>query len=197
MRCHFQSSATLNKFTGVIPAGTYFWGIKSPSNTAGPSVPYTFNAYRNIHSITFNFNSDEGVVGRVNWGAGNHFAFRNTAGITGYAYDVNDEPVVGATIRFTLPGSVGSSQTVTTATTNASGYYSATISSPLGAGANTFAGACLMYYYDVHTLSVQNDFGTVTENISLIRLIDGSNEINVTNSLVPLNDVAYYTYIGC
>jgi hypothetical protein len=54
-----------------------------------------------------------------------------------------------------------------------------------------------MYYYDVHTLSVQNDFGTVTENISLIRLIDGSNEINVTNSLVPLNDVAYYTYIGC
>lgn len=177
--------------------GTYFWGITSPSNTAGPSVPYTFSAYRNIHSITFNFNSDEGVVGRVNWGAGNHFGFRNTAGITGYAYDVNNEPVAGATIRFTLPGSVGSSQTVTTARTNASGYYSATISSPLGAGSNLFGGACLQYHYDVHTLSVQNDFGGTTENISLIRLNDRGNEVNVTNSSVTLNDVAYYIYVGC
>ncbi len=180
-----------------LPAGTYYWGIKSPTGTGGSGVPYTLSAYHNINSVTFNFTSDEGYTGRVNWGAGNYFALRNSAGVSGYAYDSSGAPVPGATLRFTLVGSVGAGQTVVTATTNASGFYSTTITSPSGAGARTFNGACNKYYYDIHTLKVQREFGATVEDLSSITLIDGASQVNQSGSQVLLNDIAYYIYIGC
>lgn len=38
-----------------LPAGTYYWGIKSPTGTGGSGVPYTLSAYHNINSVTFSF----------------------------------------------------------------------------------------------------------------------------------------------
>jgi hypothetical protein len=181
-----------------VPAGTYYWAINSPTSSYSSSIPYTFSAYHNVNNVTFNFVSDEGIAGRVNWGAGLNFAFKNTATISGYAYDSNNMPARGAALKFTLAGSVGTS-TVATATTDSTGYYSTTISSPSGAGANMFNGACNFYYYDVHTLKIQSDYGSgvTPENVSSIKLIEGSTQTTITGTLVPLNDVAYYVYHGC
>lgn len=181
-----------------VPAGTYYWAINSPTSSFSSSVPYKFSAYHNVNNVTFNFVSDEGIAGRVNWGAGLNFAFKNTATISGYAYDSNNIPARGAALKFTLAGSVGTS-TVATATTDSTGYYSTTISSPSGAGANMFNGACNFYYYDVHTLKIQSDYGSgvTPENVISIKLIEGSTQTTIMGTDVLLNDVAYYVYHGC
>lgn len=180
----------------AVPAGTYYWGVKSPTGSFGSAVPYTFSAYRKINNVTFNFVSDEGVVGRVDWGAGKNFAFKSTATISGYAYDANNMPARGAALRLTILGSTGVTS-IAYATTNAQGYYSAGISSPNGAGAKMFNGACNFYYYDIHNVVIQNDFGSTVENISSIKLIEGATQTTITGTQVPLNDVAYYVYKGC
>ena len=180
-----------------VPAGTYYWAVKSPSSSYSSTAPYTFSAYHNVNNVTFNFGSDEGITTRVDWGSGLAFAFKTTASITGYAYDSNNVPARGAALKFTLTGSVGTS-TVATTTTDATGFYSVTVSSPSGAGAHMFTGACNYYYYDIHNLTIQSDFGSsAAENVSSIKLIEGSTQTTVTGSQVPLNDVAYYVYKGC
>src|SRR5690606_30348773 len=107
-------------------------------------------------------------------------------------------PAAGAYIRFINEGSIVGLQTTTTVKTDAQGYFSATITSPSGAGANSFAGACLRYYYDVHTVKIQRYYGGITaDNIASIVVNEGVNQIFISNSQILLNDVAYNVYIGC
>lgn len=82
--------------------------------------------------------------------------------------------------------------------TDSLGYFSAVISSPTGAGANTFTGACLRYYYDIHTVKIQQYYGgDIVENIGVIAINNGSSQLLMFNSQVLLNDIAYNIYIGC
>jgi len=181
----------------TLPAGTYYWAISSPTGAGTPSAPYTFSAYRDIASIVVDYDSDEGNY-RRNWGAGNYFALSNLASFTGYAYDADGQPAAGAYIRLTNEGSVVGLQTSATVKTDSAGYFSVAISSPSGAGAHSFTGACLRYYYDVHTVKIQRYYGgSIVENIGLIAINEGSSQILIYNSQVLLNDVAYNIYIGC
>lgn len=177
-----------------IPAGTYYWAISSPT---GATAPYTFSAFRDIAKIVVDYDSDEGNY-RRNWGVGNYFTLSNMASFTGYAYDADDSPAAGAYIRFTNEGSIVGLQAVTTVKTDASGHFSATVSSPSGAGAHTFTGACLQYYFDVHTMKIQRYYGgAIAHNIATIAVNQGLNQLLMFNSQILLNDVAYEIYLGC
>lgn len=189
------SSNTIATLT--LPAGTYYWEI-APSSSGQTTTPYVFSAYRDVSRIVAAFNSDEGNY-RRNWGAGNYFALSNSATFIGYAYDANGAPAAGAYIKFTNEGSVVGLQTTTTVKTDATGYFSATITSPSGAGAHSYSGACLIYYYDVHNVKVQGFYGgAVVRNLDTVSITESSTiQIDYYNSQVPLNDVAYNIYTGC
>ncbi len=185
-----------NTFANLtLPAGTYYWAIKSPTNTASASVPYQFSSSHALNRITFNFGSDEGYTARVDYGQGNFFAFKSTAALSGYAYDASNNPVAGAVIEFRIIGSISGLNSSAFATTDAAGYYSVSLPSPSGAGAHSFNGACLIYNYDVHTLQIRNNNGN--GNINPIRVIESTGQFDIINSQMFLNDIAYYTYTGC
>ncbi|WP_039913666.1 carboxypeptidase-like regulatory domain-containing protein [Cellvibrio mixtus] len=185
-----------NTFANLtLPAGTYYWAIKSPTNTANASVPYKFSSSRALNRITFNFGSDEGYTARVDYGQGNFFAFKSIATLSGYAYDANNAPVAGAVIEFRIIGSISGLNSSAFATTDAAGYYTVGLPSPSGAGARTFNGACLIYNYDVHSLEIRNNNGN--NNINTIRVIESTGQFDISNSQMFLNDIAYYTYTGC
>lgn len=180
-----------------LPAGTYYWGINSPTGAGIVSSPYTFSAFRDIASITLNYNSDEGTA-RRDWGAGNYLALSNSSTVTGYAYDASGSPVAGAYLRFTNEGSISGLKTTVIVKTNAQGFYNATIASPSGFGAHSFMGACLKYYYDVHTLTIERYYGgTSGLSIGSVTLIEGQSQSVITNSKLLLNDIAYNIYMGC
>lgn len=180
-----------------LPAGTYYWAINSPTGAGIVSSPYTFSAFRDIDKIVVDYDSDEGNY-RRNWGMGNYWTLSNTASFTGYAYDASGAPAAGSYIKFTNEGSVVGLQATTTIKTDSTGYFSASISSPSGAGAHSFTGACLIYYYDVHTMKIQRYYGgTIAYNIGTIAIKEGLNQVLMFNSQVLLNDVAYNIYIGC
>ena len=96
-----------------LPAGTYYWAVSSPSNSYSPSLSYEFASYKDIDNMTFNFQSDEqsGYSQRVNWGSGTYFPFKHNATVSGYAYDTEGNPAKRAPVRFTIKGSVGTSET--------------------------------------------------------------------------------------
>lgn len=180
-----------------LPAGTYYWAINSPTGAGLVSAPYTFSAFRDVASIVVDYNSDEGNY-RRDWGVGNYWSLSNTASFTGYAYDASGAPAAGSYIKFTNEGSVVGLQATTTIKTDSTGFFSATVSSPSGAGAHSFTGACLRYYYDVHTMKIQRYYGgTIAHNIGTIAIKEGLNQILMFNSQVLLNDIAYNIYIGC
>ena len=179
-----------------VPAGTWYWVISSPSHSVNPSANYTFNQQTQIERLELRFQSDEqtGYSQRVNWGAGKYSPLHESATIAGQAIDGSGNPVGNTTLKILFKSSINDSFDYTFyTTTDVNGDFSKTISSPTGAGSNTFGGAGLTYAFDVHSIFIyMYDPTGVSTTISSIVQTDDIDTLTTTNSAIKVNDVAYY-----
>lgn len=179
--------------------GDYYWTISSPSETGSPNTSYAHYAFKDIHHITLDIETDEqsGLSEIEDYGRGDHHNIHRTGTASGVATDINGNPVEGANIKFTFHGSINGNTTEVYAVTDAQGRYHATLTSPSGRGEYVLDGPRLDSYYDIHRLEIEAVYGATHEVIpSMTVLYDKNSSYDTTSNSLRFNDIAYSIYTG-
>lgn len=184
-----------------LPAQSFYWRIFSPTGTVNPSEQYQFTVKEKpkaIHKLTFfNTSDSHGDNNKFIWNSqlteSSRFGIKNSMNVVGNAYDINDQPIVGAKVRFKISGGIGA-DTVTVLTTNASGQYSGVIYSPSGLGEFSYQESHVCSRFDLHTLVISDGFsndGTALPIVETKEYVYNDDDIYTTeDGLLPLYDIA-------
>ncbi|SFD63516.1 hypothetical protein, partial [Pseudoalteromonas denitrificans] len=158
-----------------------------------------------IHKLTFSNGSDShDKNNKFIWNSqipeSNRFGLYKKMSVGGFAYDINDQPIVGAKIRFTISGGIGS-DTVTTLTTSSTGRYTGEIYSPTGLGAYKYQESHVCSHYDLHTLVISDGYESDGTPLSIVEtreyVYNKPDVYTIEDGLLPLYDIAVQFYGQC
>lgn len=178
-----------------LPAQSYYWRIYSPS---GQPIPenYSFTAKEipDVHRITFrNWSDSHGSNNKFIWNHGNYFGLRLKMNVSGYAFDINNQPVEGAKIHFRIDSSVNSSYESVTLTTDSRGWYAGVIESPVGRAEYGFNESHGCSHYDLHTMTISDAYVDINKPLARVETMDDGDITNEDGSML-LYDIAFYDY---